>query len=877
MNKNLSKVLLTSASAVALLAAYPSIASTANETLDLDAPVITAQAAASRTGFLRTAQDLPQVSEIEDMNASELAAAGTDAQNVRAAYNSLSASDRNDSAVVTWEGHLTAKENALGTAFLRQAQALPIVTDIDASDASEINAVRSAYNALPVRVQSNSAVTLWEGHLSTKEAALPADNARRFIVAARELPFVSDLNTMSTSELAQAYTNITSVRGLYNRLTPSEEQNADVQTWEGHLTEKERPAGILFVRAANNLPTLSEISDMDEVELQEVQEAAAAVRTQYNNLSDLAQGLNPVSTWEGHLSSKEAAIAERLGDEDPDVNLDEVKEAAQEELANYVDTDDFNDYWTNRINSIINAASDNIDEATTPARVQTLLANAQAQIDEVPTLAELEAETLVEAREAAKGRLANFAANNRSRYSGNQLAEFDAIIARATTQYRVGTLEEDAYAAIGELTADATPEEILAAAQEDAVEELENYVDADDYTENADALEAAIAAGIVNIEDAASLNTVDTALADAKAAIDEIADDSETLAAYKVRLIDILEDEVDVEDYTTNSEALNTAITEGTAAINAAETREDAYVALVAAQEVIEGIESDLGIAAREANEALEEYNISAGAYQNATGSKDDDVYHAAFVAQQELLATLDAGWVEEDIAEATDALTEALTNLDNATAALENDILSNATDALAPVESALAEFTEAGGNESSKFYTNVVKATGSLETTLNADPQDFSEIKRTTNNLNNLVDDLNARTEQMEDQAAEQALGEATAAVQHAENYQTQENVDAAQELINALPEGEDRDDLQERLDEVAGNVALQTAIDAVDYAENLADALNENSTAGQILDAQNAVSEARTLVNALPASSTKVSLQGQVNAAEFTVGQYN
>jgi len=879
MNKKLSKVLITSASAAALLAAYPSVAQNANEA-GFDIPAVTAQAATSRTTFIREANALPSVDNLTTDDVADVRA-------VRSLYIGLSAEDKADADVQRWEGYLSEKEEALpvdAQSFLSAAQALPDVDEITEADRADISIVRDMYNELPATDRNRDDVQRWKGYVEQKLAALPSDAESQFIVEARSLPHIAEIEAMNAEEFAAAKVGIQQARSTYRQLNAEQRADSAVDRWAGYVSEKEAAFGITFQLEARALPSVSDIATMDEAELLAAQEDAAAVRALYNPLSETAKNDADVSRWEGFLTQKEDAINAALDTEEPEESLDEIKEAAIEELNDYVDLDAYNDDWSSQIESIISETSDDIDSATTPARVQTLLADAQAQIDEAPTIEEIEAETLEQTKENAKDRLEVRAENERSRYSGADLAEFDAIIARAntlidgaTTQERVGTIEVDAYAAIGELTPDATEEEILAEAKEDAVAELENYVDEDDYTNNAETLDAAIEAGTANINDATSQRTVGTALADAKAAIDEIATDSESLAEYKARSIEQLEGYVDAEDYTINAEALNTAIAEGTTAINAGESSNEAWKALEAAKDVIDDIESDTGIAVREAEEALAEYNPSAGAYQDAGGSKDDDVYEAAFVAEQDLRATLDVSWVEEDIVEATNVLTAALTDLDNATAALQGEILSDADEALASVETDLEEFTEAGGNESSDFYQNVLDAQEALENRVAADPQEFSEIVRTTNNLNNHLGNLNDRTEQMNATAAEEALDEATEAVETAEAEETQESVDAAQELINVLPENDERDELQNKLNEVAADVAVSTATEAVETAETLANNLDEDSTAGDILDAENAVSEARDLVNALPSSRTKVDLQGQVTLAEFEVGQHN
>ena len=114
MNKKFSKLLLTSASAVALLAAYPSVAQNANEALGLDLPSITAEAATTAgNAFVERVMDLPNVSTIASKTPEEIEDHGRDMRSIRRAYDRLSAADK-DATVEKWEGYLYQKERAIG-------------------------------------------------------------------------------------------------------------------------------------------------------------------------------------------------------------------------------------------------------------------------------------------------------------------------------------------------------------------------------------------------------------------------------------------------------------------------------------------------------------------------------------------------------------------------------------------------------------------------------------------------------------------------------------------------------------------------------------------------------------------------------------------
>ena len=104
--------------------------------------------------------------------------------------------------------------------------------------------------------------------------------------------------------------------------------------------------------------------------------------------------------------------------------------------------------------------------------------------------------------------------------------------------------------------------------------------------------------------------------------------------------------------------------------------------------------------------------------------------------------------------------------------------------------------------------------------------------------------------------------IAAATEAVVLAEESELQADVDAALALVNALPEGEDKDALvarlavvQEAIDErVAAEEALAEATDAVVVAEE------------SLLEAN--LAAAQELVTALEASDAKTLLQARINS---------
>lgn len=241
MNKRFSKFMLTSASALALLAAYPSVASTA-EVVGFDLPAITAEAATQ------------------------------------------------------------------GNAFVRVVRALPSVANITSADAASVRAARNLYNSLPNAEKANADVTRWAGYLADKEAALPVDHVRNFLLESRVLPNVAEINAMNAKEFAQAKVDLQAARASYAQLTNAEKANADVARWAGYLTVKEDAFGVTFILAAKDLPSMDAIGKMDAKELVAVQEDIDSVRELYDALSDVAKADKEVARWIGYVDQKEEAV-----------------------------------------------------------------------------------------------------------------------------------------------------------------------------------------------------------------------------------------------------------------------------------------------------------------------------------------------------------------------------------------------------------------------------------------------------------------------------------------------------------------------------------------------------------------------------------------
>ncbi|MCH4259305.1 MAG: hypothetical protein LKF87_10120 [Clostridium tyrobutyricum] len=123
---------------------------------------------------------------------------------------------------------------------------------------------------------------------------------------------------------------------------------------------------------------------------------------------------------------------------------------------------------------------------------------------------------------------------------------------------------------------------------------------------------------------------------------------------------------------------------------------------------------------------------------------------------------------------------------------------------------------------------------------------------------LENKVDDIQNQIDNKNQE--EQNLAAAIAAVEKAEQTQKQDDVDSARTLVNKLPYGNDRTDLNKRLD------AVQNIINLFKDAENRVQIAENVKTAGS-------VNSARTVVNKLPAGDRKDSLNARLDAVENAI----
>ena len=111
------------------------------------------------------------------------------------------------------------------------------------------------------------------------------------------------------------------------------------------------------------------------------------------------------------------------------------------------------------------------------------------------------------------------------------------------------------------------------------------------------------------------------------------------------------------------------------------------------------------------------------------------------------------------------------------------------------------------------------------------------------------------------------EALQDATQAVVKAEGSKKQEDIDSARDLVNQLPDGQDKTDLNDRLDAIQKEVDDQKELE--DVLKNATDAVVQAETSKK----QEDIDSARDLVNQLPDGQDKTDLNDRLDAIQKEV----
>ena len=177
-----------------------------------------------------------------------------------------------------------------------------------------------------------------------------------------------------------------------------------------------------------------------------------------------------------------------------------------------------------------------------------------------------------------------------------------------------GTVGESKRLEALEIVVAETEESKLAKAKEDAIDELKGHLNPEEYSFNAEALESAIAEGEKAINEAATLEDVQSALEDAKAKLDAIPNDEKALSDAKAEAeakIDEFVGTLSTTDYQTNMDELLGVINESSNKLHDATTPEEAAKVADEVIEALKAVKSDsqlLADAKAEAKQKIDEY-----------------------------------------------------------------------------------------------------------------------------------------------------------------------------------------------------------------------------------------------------------------------------
>ena len=169
--------------------------------------------------------------------------------------------------------------------------------------------------------------------------------------------------------------------------------------------------------------------------------------------------------------------------------LDKAKKDAITELENYVDKDDYREKEQEEIDKIIEKAKEEINNAIEIEEVNSIKEKAEEELDKLKTDDEYRSEELEKTKKDAISELENYVDKNAYREKEQQeIAEIIEIakdkINNTTKIEEINPIKEAAERELDALKTDAEySAEELEKAKKDAINELENYVDADNYRE----------------------------------------------------------------------------------------------------------------------------------------------------------------------------------------------------------------------------------------------------------------------------------------------------------------------------------------------------------------------------------------------------------
>ena len=380
--------------------------------------------------------------------------------------------------------------------------------------------------------------------------------------------------------------------------------------------------------------------------------------------------------------------------------------AAVAQLEGYADAEDYRAEQQTLLTAAVAEGTQAINAADTVEGIAAALAAAKAEIDEIPTDAELTAQEVASAQQEAIAELDGYLTeDNLAKYREAQQTEVRSAVAAgkdavnaATTVSGVNEALAEAEKTIAGIKTDAqlTADEQLAAEKTEAKEKLNKYLEdifLADYREaQKEEIRQAVQTGIAGVERAVSSEEITAAVDSAEEAIDAIKTDAELtaeeLAAAKQEATAKLEGYLTGENLVKYREAQQTkvrsAVASGKEAVNAATTVSGVNEALAEAEKTIAGIKTDAELTAEELDAA------KTAAKSELNGYVDQNDYRDAEKTQ--VTAAVAAGNTAIDEATDTKSVAAALAAAKTAIDAIKTNAEYEAEESLAAAKTAAKE-----------------------------------------------------------------------------------------------------------------------------------------------------------------------------------------
>ena len=303
-------------------------------------------------------------------------------------------------------------------------------------------------------------------------------------------------------------------------------------------------AGLFAFTFANPKENLDEVKDNNSIK-QDVPKSGEEEKT---NVEDSIINNEPIN----NDVFKPVAVTTNY-------DLKKAKEDAIKELENYVNKDDYREEEQNKIDEIIDNAKNKINSSIGIDDINKIKEEAKKQLDDLKTDDEYRSEELEKAKKDAISELENYV--DKDDYREKEQKEIDKIIDKAKEDINkatkiedINSIKEKAEKEIDKLKTDKELTEELQKAKKDAISELENYVDKDDYREKEqEEIDKIIEKAKEEINNASEIEEVNSIKEKAEEELDKLKTDkeyrSEELEKAKKDAISELENYVDKNDY----------------------------------------------------------------------------------------------------------------------------------------------------------------------------------------------------------------------------------------------------------------------------------------------------------------------------------------